>query len=450
MREKLENQFSSLSFVLKPFSEKDKLTFVQKFWGIEDGEKLCPFIRKLMELTGTSVKSSKKFIDIPLHTMMLAEVFKPQALHYSETGENKLPNKLNLLELYEGFRDRKWEMYQKNRAGIDMSKPALSSVNESLKKEFIQNHMECALITLLGHEKANKLSNIGSNLSNKVKEFLDKFICSGNHQGFIVDVINERVIFIHGTFVEFFVAEWLSQNYKQNTKFAQDIILEPQFELMRQFFNRIMVKGSNFHNAILNQEEENVRCLLLQHSSVLHETDRGGRTALHLAVMSYSEGGSREAGDRIMKIMLENEADHSIKDEVFHLSPLSLAERMGVWSAVNLLLQHKADKHDLILIQNNLNNDKYIQVPLKEATSGGFLQILKFMFEECVIDVNYRLNVVDNRGRKTRWTPLMWAVNHHNVESFKFLLDKNSDVQARDEFGCTALILACQENRKVY
>jgi ankyrin repeat protein len=325
-----------------------------------------------------------------------------------------------------------------------------SSANEFLKNEFIQNHMKCAIITLVGHEEANKLSNIGSNLSFKVKEFLDKFKHDVSHQGFIVDVINERAIFIHGTFVEFFVAEWLSQNYKQNTKFAQDIILAPQFELMRHFFNRIMTKGSNFHNAVLNQEEENVKCLLTQPSSVLHEKDRGGRTALHLAVMSYAEGDSSEAGDCILQIMLENNADHSIKDEVFGLSPLSLAERMEVWSAVNLLLQYNADKNDLVLTKKNLQNHNYVQGFLKVAISGSWLEILKFMFEECGIDINCRLTTSDIYGKRRRWTPLMWAVNNFNVESVKWLLDKDANVDEQDDDGSTALILACQENGKIY
>ncbi|PNF34692.1 hypothetical protein B7P43_G05486 [Cryptotermes secundus] len=447
---KLENQFSALSFALKPFSEEDKVTFVHKFWEIEYGEELGTFIRKLLELTGTSVKGSLgKFADIPLHTMMLAEVFKPQALHYNETGEDKLPNKLNLLELYEGFRDRKWEIYQMYKLGIDTSKPAVSRMNEFFKNMFIQNHMECALITLLGHKEVSKLSNKGSNISKSVKEFLDEFKLGEVCQGFIVDVINKRAIFIHGTFVEFFVAEWLSLNYKENSQFAQDIILAPKYELMRHFFNRIMAKGSNFHNAILNQEIETVECLLSQCSSVLHDTDRGGRMALHLAVMSYPEGGCSEAGDHIVQILLEHKADHSVKDEMFHLSPLSLAERLGVWSAVNLLLQHNADKSDLILTKNNSDNDKYVQILLKEATSGGFLEVLKFVFEECGIDINYRLKAVDSQGYRTTWTPLMWAVAHCNAESVRFLLDKDVEIDARDNTGCTALYLACQKISKL-
>jgi ankyrin repeat protein len=446
MGEILENQFSSLSYVLKPFSEEDKSTFVYKFWGIEHDEKLEKFVRKLLKLTGTSVKGSLgKFTDIPLHTMMLAEVFKPQVLRYSKTCEDKLPNKLNLLELYEGFRDRKLEIYQKDKMGMDTSKPAASEGHETLKNVFVQNHMECALITLLGHEKVRKLSNEGRNLSDKVKKFLDKFKRGEDYRGFIVDVMNERAIFIHGTFVEFFVAEWLSHNYKQNTKFAQDIIVAPQFELLRHFFNRIMVKGSNFHNAILNQEEETVESLLSQQTFVLHEPDRGGRTALHLAVMSYSEGTS-EAGDNIVQILLKHKADHRVKDKVFHLSPLSLAERMGVWSAVNLLLQNHADKEDLVLTKNNLDNDEYVQILLKEATSRGLLEILKFVFEDCRIDINYRLNAVSSWGKEITWTPLMWAVNHCNVESVNFLLAKDVDIDAKDESGCTALYLACKIN----
>jgi hypothetical protein len=62
--------------------------------------------------------------------------------------------------------------------------------------------------------------------------------------------------------VEFFIAEWLSLNYKENAEFAQNIILSPQFELMRHFFSRIMVKGSSFHMARLNQEIEIVKPLL--------------------------------------------------------------------------------------------------------------------------------------------------------------------------------------------
>jgi ankyrin repeat protein len=165
--------------------------------------------------------------------------------------------------------------------------------------------------------------------------------------------------------------------------------------------------------------------------------------------MSYSEGGSSETGDHIVQILLEHKADHSVKDEVFHFRPLSIAERVGVWSAVNLLLRHNADKNDLVHTKNNIDNDKYVQILLKEATSRGMLEILKFMFEECGIDINYKLNAADSRGYKTTWTPLMWAVDHCNAESVKFLLDKDVDIDAKDQAGCTALYMACQKDPKL-
>jgi ankyrin repeat protein len=202
-----------------------------------------------------------------------------------------------------------------------------------------------------------------------------------------------------------------------------------------------MSKCSNFHTAILNQDIETAESLLSQDSTPLHETDSGGRTALHLAVISYTEGGSSDVGDQIVQSLLEHGADCSIKDEVFHLSPLSLAERMGVWSAVNLLLQYGADKNDLILTKRYIHNDECVQNLLKEALSRGLIEILKFMFEDFKIDVNYRLDTRNSRGFDIKWTPLMWAANHCNAESVKFLLDKGADIEAH---GFNALIVACE------
>jgi hypothetical protein len=90
-------------------------------------------------------------------------------------------------------------------------------------------------------------------------------------------------------------------------------------------------------------------------------------------------------GDHIVQILLEHKADHSVRDEIFYSSPLSVTERMGVWSAVNVLLHYHADKDDHVLTKNNFHYDEYVQVLLKEAISGGLLEILKFVFEECGI-----------------------------------------------------------------
>ncbi len=78
---------------------------------------------------------------------------------------------------------------------------------------------------------------------------------------------------------------------------------------------------------------------------------------------------------------------------------------------------------------------------LYESCHWGFLDVVKQLVEEGA-SVNYRFDGQGGQPDYIGWTPLMKAADCDNVAVVKFLLSVGVQVDAEDEKGRTALILA--------
>jgi len=126
LREELEDKLQQLSYTLETFSEEAQVEFLTKFWSLQDWftetedkrkekEKntLTVYATHLIKKLGNAVSDKdRQFIGIPLQCRMLAEAFDEDVKIFYESTESspKLPFKLDLIELYGRFIERKYDI----------------------------------------------------------------------------------------------------------------------------------------------------------------------------------------------------------------------------------------------------------------------------------------------------------------------------------------------------
>ncbi|XP_069687940.1 uncharacterized protein [Periplaneta americana] len=434
MRENLERELSTLAYILKPFSRDDQREFLLKLWkGAHTGpHDLKNLVSSLLRVTARSLNDKQRIMTgIPLQTKMLAEAFWEDAQHYCATGEHRLPLKLDVLQLYNMFVNRKWQLYYEKNM-VDITRVGLSENFQDLRDVFEQCHMSCALLTVLEHDEVRKLHN-SETIMKQVQAFLTKFRTGRDKTGIVIDVINDRAIFIHRTFAEYFVALWFAENFRHVTEYLKTKIFEPNFQIVRKFFNRILAQKFTLHTAILNHDKCTVETLMSAQTLDVNVRDEGGRTPLYLAVMSLIEDDPNSVVQQIIAILLEYGANPGIKDKVFGWRPLRLADKIRTSPYIfGLLLDKKASSSDLVLARQEIpGNDMYVQDVLRIAARHGFVKLAKFVFE-CGIRVGHSIMVVSDNRSECCATMLHEAARYGQLRLVKYLIDHKADIEARD------------------
>ncbi|XP_069670308.1 uncharacterized protein [Periplaneta americana] len=433
MKDTLEEHFSRLSFELQPFTKEDQRNFLAKLWnninvGLYD---LDMFIAKLFEATGDLLNDKLgQFTEIPLQTFMLAEVFRSEASHFCQSGEMKFDRKLDLLDLYNGFVNAKWNVLVYEKGRVDITNLVQHRLLQLQWEEYEEDHMACAVHSLLKTEDFNKL-HFSSDVIRKVEGFEDRFRNGNEKSGFVAQIINSTPVFIHRTFLEFFAAKWFTKYFKDEREYVEEILFREELLIVREFFDRILAEGFELHTAILNDDKEYILKLLSSSECDVNEKDKGGRTPLHLVVISHTEihdFSRNKSRCEIMELLLQNHCDCRVEEGVFHWRPLTLADKIQAWSAVDMLLGCRAESSDMIftmeLIKGKDGNEFLCKV-LYIVASQGYMNIAKLMFN-CGICVNYPIPVFalfDFYGPNITATMLHIASFGGQMKLVEFLLE---------------------------
>ncbi|XP_069670311.1 uncharacterized protein [Periplaneta americana] len=435
MKDTLEEKFSCLSFELQPFTKQDQRDFLAKLWNdINVGQyDLDIFTTNLLEVTGNSLNDKLgQFTEIPLQTFMLAEVFISEASHFCLSGEMKFDRRLDLLELYNRFVDRKFNIFACKKGRLD--EPITNLVQlESLqlqKKEYEKDHMACAVHALLKTEDFNKL-HFFSDVMSRVEDFQDRFRKAKEKGGIVAQILNSTAMFIHRTFLEFFAAKWFTKYFKDEREYIEEILFREEFVIVREFFDRILAEGFELHTAILNEDKDNVLELLSSPECDVNVKDKGGRTPLHLGVIDHNESldfSPNKTKYEIMELLLQNHCDYKVEEGVFHWRPLTLADKIQAWSAVDMLLGRGAESSDMIftmeLIRGEEGNEFLCRI-LKIVALQGYINIAKLMFK-CGMCVNHPITTyvsVNGCGRDVTTTMLHIASSAGQMKLVEFLLE---------------------------
>ena len=426
-RQDLEGTVIKLAFRLQPFTLENQIEFLEKYWkkdikSYKEGN-LRVFAEELLSLC--SQKFSDKdgeFTGIPLQTMMLGEAFVREAVEYCSKGELNLPEKFNLLDLFNKFWEKKCEIYFSEKNAMDSSKPKVK--NE--KKIYLGKHMISSLISLFSLSVENELHGA---ITDGDLEQANNFLQDGTAEqfGIIREMKDGQPHFIHRCFAEYFAAKWLTGNFSNCENFISNTLFKSTYEVTRNIFDRMLAGDSEIHDAILNNDIDAFEELLKKETDI-NFPDKGGRTPLHLAA-SYNSPLTQ-------KLLSFPGVDTNKPDLVLKWTPLRYADRTKSWMAMDILLQNGANTDDIVLTRHKIEIQEWGQRALWECASQGYTQLLEFMLN-CGIDVNAVVSVPENKEGKN--TLLHIASDCCQLEVIRLVIERKADINIRDVNSNTAL-----------
>ena len=267
LREELEDKLRQLSYTLEPFSERDQVEFLTKFWCLKDwfiqpheieeeleGNKLEIYAEHLIKKLATSIHDKdKEFTGIPLQTRLLAEAFDEEVQKFYLSAESmpELTFSLDLLDLYRRFIERKYDIYQMEKFQVPVNNAFAIEQRERDLKDMSEDHQLLALKVLLTEEQV-ALFESNSHCTFSAEQLTRIGIVQISDEG--------KPHFIHRTFAEYYVADYLVNRLTKGNKTSQqvqtfaleDIFRKEEFRVIRVFVDAFLSR-SKLSGEVLQQ-----------------------------------------------------------------------------------------------------------------------------------------------------------------------------------------------------
>jgi ankyrin repeat protein len=288
LKEELEDNLQQLSYTLQPFSEVEQVELLRKLWlqtsniKTMDQDRLKIYAVTLIRHLAQSVKDKdKEFTGIPLQIDMLAKAFEEDftSFYLSQKSEPELLHKLDLLVLYRRFTDGKYNIYCKEK----YKTPAASNmaVKEQQKRYFecIESEHQVLALKALFTEDQVALLQIDDDSPFSDEELARIGIAQRNNEG--------KLHFIHCTFAEYYVAQFVIKRLNKKTKphpqmqefLVSKVLLQTDCQVIRSFLDGFLEKSEPSNEALEVYGEK----LNDQLKKREHGTLEGATTALHTA-----------------------------------------------------------------------------------------------------------------------------------------------------------------------
>jgi len=153
----------------------------------------------------------------------------------------QLPFKLDLVELYRIFIERKYDIHKEEKCQVNVSNVVAIEQRERDLKIMTEDHQLLALKVLFTEEQVAFFQN-NSQCTLSGEELTRIGILQVSHDG--------KPHFIHRTFAEYYVADCLVNRLTEGnntseqvqTFILKDILLELNYEVIRNFFRWLIVK----------------------------------------------------------------------------------------------------------------------------------------------------------------------------------------------------------------
>jgi hypothetical protein len=244
----LEDNLQRLSYTLQPFSEDEQVDFLKKFWlpnsdlENKDEHRLEIYATALIRKLAQSISDKdREFTGIPLQTRMLAEAFEKDFVSFYETkkSEPELPQKLDLLGLYGRFVDRKYDIFFTETSKLELSNSRAETIRERDLKNIKLEHQMLALEALFTEDQVTFLQSY-DRTTFPAEEIAMIGIAQRNSEG--------KPHFIHRTFAEYFVAEFLikqlinktKQNEQVKKSLLSKVLLQKDCHVIRAFMDGLL------------------------------------------------------------------------------------------------------------------------------------------------------------------------------------------------------------------
>jgi ankyrin repeat protein len=239
--------------------------------------KLEIYAKHLIKKLAQSVSDKdKEFTGIPLQCRMLAEAFDREVETFCKSAESvpELRFSRDLLGLYERFLNRKYDICCEEKFNMSMTNVGTKAVRKQYVEDIIQNHHLLALKTLFVEEQLAVLQ-INSQRTSSEEDLIRTGLVQASHDG--------KLHFIHRTFAEYYVAEflvnqlakWSNTPQKLQVLLLQRIFVEISYQVVRTFIDGLLSKSQPSKD-VLKQYGNRISDLRRDRVPILHQAAREG------------------------------------------------------------------------------------------------------------------------------------------------------------------------------
>ncbi|KAK7864150.1 hypothetical protein R5R35_007664 [Gryllus longicercus] len=445
MKSVLEKSFKIVVSEIHPLSSEEQIFLLHSLWEktcARDNHKQLLYSEERIKnfsarLQGVFISNKASYLSLPLVCLMSAEIFETHLIEYlSSTSVDWLEN-IDIAQIYEKFIDQRRLHFHKNNVNTNI----ICEVHEEQEEFFLNRHMLCALFSLLDITELGLLNllDIFENVSKLVEDI--------KRYGIIQSIVNKKPIFFHRTFAEYFCAMWFSKNIDKSREFLKRKLFDSNFKSVLQFFDYFLIKGHELHSAVLKNEDQAIKSLLA-YGVDSSSTDKGGRTALHLAVV-YSrprvstfpiKGLEGDSHDYITKLLVDHSINTKMIDNVLQWRPIQYAIELRKWDAMDLLLKEQVDFNDLDCLKEKSNDESFVQEGLQIGSEKGYFNLIE-AFTCCGINISEY--VIETK--EGQFSLLHVAAKYGQLKLVRYLLSKRIKISVKDNKGISPLHLAASE-----
>nr|XP_023025928.1 uncharacterized protein LOC111513938 [Leptinotarsa decemlineata] len=485
LKNRLEKLFETKALGLKPLSEKDQVRLLCNFWKTslqlesDDIKKCTECAKVLLKNLYQSIDSQNwSLTSIPLQTIMIADIFKTWCKESIESEQEvSFVKKIDMGLLYSTFLDKKRKIFIEDKCNTQGN-----TITEGLcNKEFdisLRMHQKLALNELVDEKKC-QLFRVYRDIT-MTKIAYENIMKIG-----ILHKLQDKIIFIHQTFAEYFVAlsitnELINGNNSEEfiSYVLEKIFAAEECVIIRCFLEYLLKDAklpenifSAFRHAIrdmaFSDKIINFKCLseegcfqtlkiIFEKNSfskvVLEVRDKFERTAIHHAVEHLP----------VVEFLVGLEIDVNKEDNLGRTA-LHLAAVKNQVEVVKFLLANKADigatdnfGNSLLHFASVVDSVELAQISLKNGTdlnannfdSWTALHTAALHNSIHVIRILVKNGCNLNKKTNRRQTALHFAtVSNENDESktlatTQYLVSLGADTNVRDCYGRTALFPA--------
>ena len=421
-KETLERKLSVFSFGMKRLSRESQKEMLRNLWECKAGEKEKE-LNNFLWSVNMSVHD-KTFTGSPLYIKMLDTVYKS---NWEELlNPEDLPwRKIDLVNMYEKFVDRKLGIHLEEKQKADTTLPSVLDNNEFLKQMYLEKFEQCALVAILPPSMLQSLHN--KELEEEIQPFLAKVQAGKEKTGIVMNVVDGKPQFVHRTFAEFFTARWFSRNFKDNRSVLEDILFDRTCRVMRDMFDRMLARDCPLHCAVIDEDEVTFKTMLVEGGD-RNVVDKGGRTFMHVLATRVSSLWAEINHISNDKISLHN------TDSVLQWTPLQYAIKSEKLCVVERLLKRSVEGLGLDMMRQRAQDTAYTGPIIIQAALDGHMLLLEFL---CGIGVN-----IHQASSRSFPSPLHAAIEGQQLKVVKWLIQQGADCNTRYSDGQTPLFHA--------